>query len=44
MPSRRLGKDEELSPTNQIEVEDSVDCLEDILTFHAWYKEGYPKK
>jgi hypothetical protein len=20
-----------------------VDCLEDILTFHAWYKEGYPK-
>jgi hypothetical protein len=41
--SRRLGDDEELPPTNQIEVEDFVDCLEDILTFHAWYKEGYPK-
>jgi hypothetical protein len=34
-PSRRLGGDEELPPTNEIEIEDFVPCLEDTLTFHA---------
>jgi hypothetical protein len=42
-PSRRLGDDEELPATNEIKIEDFVACLEDILAFHAWYKEGYPR-
>jgi hypothetical protein len=42
-PSKRLGDNKELPPTNEIENEDFVACLEDIMMFHAWYKEGYPK-